>query len=89
MENTNHCQSYGMPMEKPDDFGKNTDGGKNQDYCGHCFPNGAFTNPDETMEEKIESCVPFIVEAGECPDADSARKMLQEFLPTLKRWKAA
>jgi len=86
MQNEIHCQSCGMPMTGDDMFGKNADGSKNEDYCCHCYPNGMFENPLETIEEMIESCVPYIVEAGACPDADSARKMLAEFLPTLKRW---
>ena len=89
MQNENYCQSCGMPMTEDALFGKNADGGKNEDYCCYCYPNGAFSNPNETMEEMIESCAPFIVEAGEAPDAESAKKMLEEFLPTLKRWKTA
>jgi len=86
MENKEFCQSCGMPM--PIEMrGNNADGSKNEDYCRYCFPNGAFNSPNETLEEMIESCIPFVVEAGTCPDADSARKMLQEHLPMLKRWK--
>ena len=90
--NTIFCQSCGMPLEAEEMFGKNADGSKNEDYCQYCFPNGAFTNPNETLEEMIESCVPFLVKNEENPDgmyqdAEGARKMLQEHLPTLKRWK--
>jgi|GEM_PF-90644 len=83
-----HCQSCGMPMTEDSQFGENADGSKNEDYCCHCYPNGAFENPNETMEEMIESCIPFLVEDGaHATDEDSARKLLTEFLPTLKRWK--
>ena len=86
MDNLKHCQSCGMPMTEAEHFGKNTDESKNEDYCCHCYPDGAF--PGEcTMEEMIDICVPIIVEHGTCPDETSARKMLSEFLPTLKRWK--
>ena len=75
-------------MTEDSHFAKNADGSKNEDYCCHCYINGAFENPSETMEEMIESCIPFIVEDGTfTTDADSARVMLTEFLPTLKRWK--
>ena len=81
-----HCQSCGMPMVEDDHFGNNADGSKNEDYCCHCYPDGAF--PDKcTMEEMIEVCVPILVEDGTCPDSESARAMLAEFYPTLKRWK--
>ena len=81
-----HCQSCGMPMTDDSHFGNNAEGSKNEDYCCHCYPDGAF--PGEcTMEEMIEICLPLIVENGVCPDNESAKKMLSEFLPTLKRWK--
>jgi len=76
-----------MPMTEEPMFGKNADGSKNEDYCCYCYPAGAFTNPSETMAEMIEGCIPHMVEGGVCPDAESARSLLTEFLPTLKRWK--
>jgi hypothetical protein len=61
MENQIFCQSCGMPMIEDAHFGKNADGSKNDDYCLHCYPNGAF--PGEcTMDEMIDICVPIIVE---------------------------
>jgi len=87
MENINRCQSCGMLMEEEGLFGKNADGSKNDDYCVYCFPNGAFNNPDETLEEMIESCIPYLIEDGTFPDSHSARKMLEEHMPELKRWK--
>ena len=88
MPNEIHCQSCGMPMTDDSHFGKSADGAKNDDYCCHCHPNGALVNPTETLEEMIESCIPFIVEDGVyAKDNESAREMLAEFLPTLKRWK--
>ena len=89
MENTKNCQSCAMPMASEELYGKNSDGSKNEDYCCYCFVNGAFDNPGETLEGMIEACIPFLVEDGTCPDADSARKLLQEILPPLKRWKTA
>jgi len=89
MTDAKFCQSCGMPMTEENLFGKNADGSKNEDYCCYCYPNGAFNNPDETLEEMIETCAPFLVEAGECPDTETAKKMLAEHLPTLKRWRSA
>jgi len=89
MENALFCQSCGMPMTEDSMHGKNADGSKSEDYCCYCFPNGAFNSPDETLEEMIASCIPFLVEAGVAPDNKSARKILEEHLPQLKRWKSA
>ena len=79
------CQSCGMPMVEEEHFGKNVDGQKNEDYCCYCYPNGAFSK-DETMEEMIESCIPFMIKDGDCADEETARAIMMEFLPNLKRW---
>lgn len=31
------CQSCGMPLNKPDDFGTDTNGSKITNYCHFCF----------------------------------------------------
>ena len=79
-----YCQSCGMPLTE-EEFMANEDYSANQEYCKYCYSDGQFTNPDITMEEMIEICVPYMVENG-IPE-DEARKMMQEFLPNLKRWK--
>jgi hypothetical protein len=85
--NENYCQSCGMPMGGADEMnGTNADGSKNQDYCKYCFENGAFTK-ESTMEEMIEICVPHMTSGDSGMSEDQARKMMQEFFPTLKRWK--
>lgn len=85
-ENVKICQSCGMPMaEGADLFGTNQDGSPNDEYCKYCFKDGTFGNPDETLEEMINSCVPFMVEEG--MSAEDARTYLEKVLPTLKRWK--
>jgi len=89
MEEKIFCQSCGMPMTEEKMFGTEADGSKNQDYCIYCYENGAFTAPNITMDEMIELCIPHVVEAGVCPDDASARKMMQGFFPTLKRWREA
>ena len=80
------CQSCGMPMTQPDQFGRHADGTANADYCIYCCPNGeeAMTG---TLEEMIDFCVPIEVRLGLFPNEPAARKALSEYLPTLKRWK--
>lgn len=85
MEEKTYCQSCAMPMEKPEDFGTEGDGAKSGDYCQYCYANGAFTN-DATMEQMIETCIPFTVEANVYPSAEEARTAMQAFFPKLKRW---
>jgi uncharacterized glyoxalase superfamily protein PhnB len=86
--NEKHCQSCGMPMGANEKYGTNADNSINEDYCEHCFTNGAFINNDCTMEEMIDFCAPHVMEAQGINKSD-AKKMLQEFIPTLKRWRTA
>lgn len=80
----NICQSCGMPLQSGV-YGKNADGSENLDYCKFCFPDGHFSR-DESMEEMIESCIPFLIEDGECKTPEEAREKLSKLMPTLKRW---
>jgi len=82
-----YCQSCCMPLEDASQYGTNVDGTKNEDYCHHCLKEGAFGNPNETMEQMIESCIPFVLETGVWPDAETARNEMMKIYPTLKRWK--
>lgn len=84
------CQSCGMPLETPEQMGTESDGSRTQKYCAYCYQNGAFTN-DITLDEMIESNLKYLKEwnkeTGEDFTADTARKELQAYLPTLERWK--
>ena len=78
------CQSCAVPFEIIP-CGKNADGTDNQDYCKLCYDNGNFTHPNATMEDVIEACIPYTVPEP-FPDAETARKAMGDFFPTLKRW---
>lgn len=80
------CQSCGMKMVDSKYYGKNGDGSCNEEYCCYCYPNGAFSK-DETLEEMVESCIPFSLKASEYQDTESARKGLLAELSALKRWR--
>ncbi|MCL2512435.1 MAG: zinc ribbon domain-containing protein [Oscillospiraceae bacterium] len=85
MENQKICQCCAMPLTNAEDFGTNADGSKNGDYCKYCYENGSF-GEEKTMEEVIEICIPFCLEAGAYKDAETARAAMTGFFPTLKRW---
>lgn len=84
MENQKFCQSCGMPITE-DIYSTEKDGSTNEDYCQFCYENGEFKQ-DFTMEEMIEFCIPLVV-ANSDMDKETATKMLNEFIPQLKRWK--
>ena len=49
------CQSCGMPLTAPEQFGKNADGTTNGDYCVYCCPDGE-ANMTGTLDEMIDFC---------------------------------
>lgn len=86
MENMKFCQSCAMPLTEPKEHGTNGDGSLNQDYCCYCFENGAFLQ-EQTMEEAIESCVPFVLKGQPYHSEAEAREGMKEVFPKLKRWR--
>lgn len=81
------CQSCGMPLAKPEDFGTNADGSASEDYCCHCYRSGEFTEPDITMQGMIEAVAGFMAQHGGMSEAQ-AKEMVSAFMPRLKRWQA-
>lgn len=87
-DNTLYCQSCGMPLAKAEDFGTNSDGSKNEDYCTYCYQNGAFTG-NQTMDEMIELCLDATKDTGLYTDREQAKSEMLAWFPTLKRWQKA
>ncbi len=79
------CQSCGMPMEKPEDFGTDAEGFRTNDYCRYCFQGGAFTDPSITVQQMIDKCVDIMAERGIMPE-QQAKALMNEVIPKLKRW---
>ena len=80
------CQSCGMPLEGDQLLGTEKNGAKTGEYCIYCYENGGFKQPDITMEQMIEICVPHMKESG--MSEENARELLDKHLPVLKRWRA-
>ncbi len=83
------CQSCGMNMRTPEEYGVNADASPNTEYCTHCYQNGAFTR-DITMDEMLENNLQFLdhwnKETGNNFTVEQARPLLRQFLSTLRRW---
>ncbi len=79
------CQSCGMPLEKPDDFGTAADGFRVNDYCRFCFHDGAFTDAKITMQGMIDKCVTIMSQQGIMPEGQ-AKALMTEVIPKLERW---
>jgi len=82
------CQSCSMPLGKPEDFGTDAIGYRVNDYCHFCYTNGAFTEPEISMQEMIDKCVAIMAKQGIMRSA-KARALMTEVIPKLKRWCAA
>lgn len=79
------CQSCGMPMAEPEDFGANADGSQNKEYCQHCWQDGEFTAQMD-LPEFIEMQVKVAVENLGMEETE-AREVAETTLPELKRWR--
>jgi hypothetical protein len=86
MTEEQYCQSCGMPMQDENLYGTQKDGSKTSEYCSYCYERGSFKQPDVTMGQMIELCVPYMKESGMAEE--EARGLLNRVLPEFKRWKA-
>ena len=81
-----YCQSCAMPMGNTNElYGTEKDGGKSPDYCHYCYQNGEFTSQC-SMDEMIEFCVKPMTENDPSMTETTARQIMQQVMPTLKRW---
>ena len=79
------CQSCGMPMEQdPKKGGTNADGLKSSEYCGYCYENGSFVQPDLTVKEMQKFCIQEMKKMGMPRLLGWA---LTRGIPKLNRWK--
>ena len=76
-----------MPLAKPEDFGTDAHGFRVNDYCRHCFANGAFTEPQISIQSMIDRCVAVMEQQRIMPEGQ-ARALLTDVVPKLKRWRA-
>ena len=79
------CQSCSMPLTAPADFGSEVDGTPCPDYCRFCYQQGSFTAPNLALADMIERLVEFAPQMGLSPE--EARKVAEERLPKLRRWR--
>jgi hypothetical protein len=86
MDDKQRCQSCGMPMTDEKFFGTEADGAITREYCRFCYQNGAFMDPDQTMEGMIQSSVGFMTSALKFSPED-AERLSRETIPQLRRWK--
>ena len=79
------CQSCGMPLDDPDEWGFEADGSRTHVYCKHCYVDGGYRY-DATMDEMIEHCAPYLSAHTGMP-LDEAVSLMGVMLPLLERWR--
>jgi hypothetical protein len=80
------CQSCGMPLGEGY-YGTNEDHTENHKYCKFCFLNGAFTDPNQTMEDMIQNSIENMVHEVGLPE-NQAIDLANTYIPKLKRWQS-
>ncbi len=59
------CQSCAMPLKAdPGHGGTNADGSHSNEYCSYCYANGAFIQPDMTVEQMKTLVIEKLGEKG-------------------------
>jgi hypothetical protein len=79
------CQSCGLPLETPREFGTDASGSRINDFCVYCYHNGKFVEPDVSVEEMIERVADHLVKQEHMAPFQ-ARDVAEHFVPRLKRW---
>ena len=81
---TSICQSCGMPLDGQP-LGTSAGGEPVADYCGYCFRDGHYTEPDLQKEEMIAKVASFLASAQRLGPA-AAELLARRTLSGLKRW---
>ena len=88
MDSRKFCQSCGMPLDQESDRGRDADGSLSEEYCRYCWKDGAFADPEITMEQMIAFNLDFNEKNGyPLGTREEAQRMMEGWFPTLKRWK--
>jgi radical SAM superfamily enzyme len=72
-----------MPLDTQEIKGTEKDGTKSNEYCMYCYANGAYTDPDMTMEE-MKVIIETQMKKMNLPD--HLIELSVKMLPSLKRW---
>ena len=89
MDDKPRCQSCGMPVSADfGNFGTEADDSPASEYCLFCYRDGAFTKPDQTVDEMVRSSVDFMTTNLGFTSED-AERLSNNVIPKLKRWNRA
>ncbi|MBI1910736.1 MAG: zinc ribbon domain-containing protein [Deltaproteobacteria bacterium] len=79
------CQSCGVAILRPDEFGTSSTGVKALDYCRHCYDKGVFLE-DLTLEQMVDKLYGPMMTSRHVTE-ETAKQTARELLKELKRWR--
>ena len=86
MDDKPRCQSCGMPLsESFGNYGTTGDGSTTSEYCMFCYKNGAFTLPNQTLEEMIQSSIENMTQDLRMT-VEKATELANGVIRKLRRW---
>jgi len=75
-----------MPIDTSfQNLGTEADGSSSLIYCRFCYQGGSFTNPDQTLEEMVQSSIDFMT-GNLSFSPEMAARMSNDVIPKLGRW---
>ena len=86
MDDKARCQSCGMPISAEfNNLGTDAQGDSVSEFCIFCFKDGDFINPNQTLDEMIQSSIANMTGEQNMPE-EKAKEMANSFIPKLRRW---
>jgi hypothetical protein len=85
MDTNARCQSCGMPLGSAGFYGTNADGSDAMEYCRFCFQQGAFVEPELTVDEMVDRSIEYMTNSMKFDKAE-AEALSKGVIPGLKRW---
>lgn len=80
------CQSCGMPLQTSQDCrGTEADGSPSETWCSLCYRDGAFIDPNCTVEQMQQIVDTALRERG---SHRAFREIAMKQIPSLARWRA-
>ena len=76
-----------MPIAERELRGTEEDGTKSKKYCHYCYEDGAFKQPNVTLDEMIEISAKGWSNKDPTISYEQAKSFMKKHLPHLERWR--
>lgn len=79
------CQSCGRMISRSEEYGCESDGALNREFCRDCYRNGDFTDPSLTRWQVVSRTIPMWMQKKHLSYRD-ALIQANYFISSLRRW---